>query len=1081
MNSGTLTIYSASAGSGKTFQLTRIYLTHIFRSRYNYRKILAVTFTNKATAEMKNRILDELYRLANGEKSEHLAHLVRDTGKSVKEIRNEAAGLLSVILHDFSRFSISTIDTFFQKVIRSFARESGLQSGYNVELDHSIILSAAIDEMIASSAEDRELMEWLTEYVLKNLDEEKSWNLKGEITGLAEELFREKFKTLPENERKKLEDKDYLRGYIQKIKDIITSIDKDVRDFGKKLQDLYVRFELTDDMFYYKSRGVPGFIRALSEEQIKLPNSYVKQILGDKPKWSSKDPSPALLKAINSGLQEALTEAIAYCEKNYKRYCTANAVSANIYTLGILSDVLVQVRKAASDENSFLISDAGELLSMITEGDQAPFIYEKIGNVFENFMIDEFQDTSYLQWKNFQFLIAESMSRGFDNLIVGDIKQSIYRWRNSDWQILADLQGKKVDNERILKKSLDNNWRSRSEIIKFNNTLFSLIPRQLDRSFSEEDLESDLISLYEGAVQSDPGRKGGGYIRLEFSDIKDPAGDNTDSGDRSNLLKVWKSTIAEKIPQVIELFQDQGYQARDIGIIVREGREGEELVRKIIEYSNSCPPEKKKRYNYNVVSDDSLALSSSYAITFIIAVVKVLHDPGDMISRAGMLRFYMLLHRKDKAEETSLYKEILTDETAGLLPEGYDRFLARIRNRPLFEVTESIISFFGLGEYPENVPYLQTFQDLVLNFSRSRTSDTDAFLEWWETGGGRKSISLPSGQNSMRVLTIHKAKGLEFPVVILPFLAWNIDHPSGKQPVLWVRPGESPFNEVEMIPVKYRRALSDTFFAEDYLREKYYSCIDNINLLYVAMTRARDAIYGFVPGMAGRKVSSVSTILKGALESDDNPAGEKGIFPGKYFNRENGVFEYGTIPGTDNVVEISKTVTTENYRVNNKPESLRLRLYGVNYLTPSGKDKMRKIDYGNLIHEAFEGIDTPADIAEVLDILAREGKITDSESLILEKKLSELINSPQVSDWFLPGLKVLKESEILSPSGGIRRPDRVIIEGDKAIVIDYKSGGEHGRHAMQMREYRKLLSEMGYSSIESYLWYIDKNRIVPVS
>ena len=195
MNSGTLTIYSASAGSGKTFQLTRIYLTHIFRSRYNYRKILAVTFTNKATAEMKNRILDELYRLANSEKSEHLAHLVRDTGKSVKEIRNEAAGLLSVILHDFSRFSISTIDTFFQKVIRSFARESGLQSGYNVELDHSIILSAAIDEMIASSADDRELMEWLTEYVLKNLDEEKSWNLKGEITGLAEELFREKFKT----------------------------------------------------------------------------------------------------------------------------------------------------------------------------------------------------------------------------------------------------------------------------------------------------------------------------------------------------------------------------------------------------------------------------------------------------------------------------------------------------------------------------------------------------------------------------------------------------------------------------------------------------------------------------------------------------------------------------------------------------------------------------------------------------------------------------------------------------------------------------------------------------------------------
>lgn len=1081
MNSGTLTIYSASAGSGKTFQLTRIFLTHIFRSRYNYRKILAVTFTNKATAEMKNRILDQLYRLANGEESEYLTDLTRDTGKSVNQIRSEAAVLLSAILQDFSRFSISTIDTFFQKVIRSFARESGLQSGYNVELDHSIILSAAIDKMIASSAADRELKEWLTEYVLKNLEEEKSWNLKGEITRLAEELFREKFKTLPENERKKLENKDYLRGYIQKIRDIITSIDKDVRDFGSQLQDFRMRFSLTDDMFYQKSRGVPGFIKSMSEGQIKLPNSYVRQILDDKPKWSSKDPSPQLLNAIDAGLHKTLTEAIAYCINNYPRYQTAKAVSAKIYTLGILSDVLVQVRKAASDENSFLISDAGELLSLITEGDQASFIYEKIGNAFENFMIDEFQDTSYLQWKNFQPLIAESMGRGCDNLIVGDIKQSIYRWRNSDWQILADLQGKKPDNERILKRSLENNWRSRSGIIKFNNTLFSLVPLQTDRFFSEEDLESDLKSLYEGAVQSDPGIRGGGYVRLEFSDIKDSAGDNTDNGDRQKSLKTWKSVITEKIPQVIELFQDHGYQARDIGIIVREGREGEEIVRKIIEYSSNCPPEKKQKYNYNIVSDDSLALSSSYAITFIMAVLKVLHDPGDMISRAEMFRFFMLLHRKDKAEEISLYKELLTDETTGLLPEGYDRFLARIRNRPLFEVTENIISFFGLGDYPENVPYLQTFQDLVLNFSRSRTSDTDAFLEWWKTGRGKRSISLPSGQNSMRVLTIHKSKGLEFPVVILPFLTWNIDHMAGKQPVLWVRPEVPPFNEVEMIPVNYSSALSDTFFAEDYFREKYYSCIDNINLLYVAMTRARDAIYGFAPRMTTGKISSVSSILGKALESGDNPAGKKGIVPGKYFNKEDGVFEYGTIPGTDDMVEMNETVTTENYRVNNKPESLRLRLHGVNYLTPSGKDKMRKIDYGNLIHEAFEGIGTPADIPVVLDKLMREGKITDSESLILEEKLSELINSPQVSDWFLPGLKVLKESEILSPSGDTRRPDRVIIEADKAVVIDYKSGGEHGRHAMQMREYRKLLSEMGYSSIESFLWYIDKNRIVRVS
>lgn len=1077
MNPGTLTIYSASAGSGKTFRLAGIYLTHLFKSKYHYRKILAVTFTNKATAEMKSRILDQLHGLASGERSEYLEELIRESGKSEEQIRTEAGEILFSILHDFSRFSISTIDTFVQKVIRSFARETGLHSGFNVELDHSLILSAAIDEMIKSSAEDPELKEWLRDYVMRNLEEEKSWNLKTEITKLAEELFREKFKILSESEREKLADKSFLRNYIKNIRNLIFSIEKKAEEFGRELQAVYTEYDLSDEMFYRKDKGIPGFIHSLADGNIKRPNNYVRLILGDNPRWSTKEPSPQLVNAIRGGLEKILPEAIKFCDDNYTSYNTARIVDTSIYALGILSDVLGKVRKVASDENSFLISDAGELLSLITGQDQTPFIYEKIGNIYGNYMIDEFQDTSFLQWKNFQPLILESMGRGFSNLIVGDIKQSIYRWRNSDWQILEDLQKNQVDNKRIYSISLDKNWRSRPDIIRFNNTLFSVIPVQADLTFNESGISTGFRKLYEGVIQTDPGLSEGGYIKLEF--IKENKSDTKNTTETDRTEKKWKEIVLDKITGVIEMFQDHGYRASDMGIIVREVREGEDIVRRMIDYANNCPAENKSRYNYGIVSDDSLTLSSSNAITFIISVLKVLCDPDDIISKAEMLRFFRLININGNTGNINLFRELSEDISLEHYPEGCKQFLEKLRNRPLLEITESIISFFYLGTSPEYVPYLNTFQDQVLNYSRNRNSDTESFLEWWETTGRKKSISLPAIQDSARVLTIHKAKGLEFKVVILPFLSWNLDHTGNKQPWLWVKPWDSPFNEMGILPVKYLKSLTDTLFAEEYYREKYYSFIDNINLLYVAMTRAKDAIYGFVPD-TGSKSESVSRLLKDALCSAENPAGSKGMVLREKFDITGGMFEYGMIPGTLSGKEKSRAIVSESYRVNFRPESLRLRLHGEKYLTAAGKDRVRKINYGNLMHEVFEGINTIRDIPAALQKILREGKITEQDYVVLEEKLSSLVSSPEVAGWFAPGLKVLKESEIVTPKGDTRRPDRVIILDNKAIVIDFKFGAENRKHYDQAGRYRNLLNEMGYSKVDAYLWYADANKIIAV-
>ncbi|HNW58015.1 MAG TPA: UvrD-helicase domain-containing protein, partial [Bacteroidales bacterium] len=433
MGKGTLTIYNASAGSGKTYRLTGIYLEYLFKSRYSYRRILAVTFTNKATAEMKSRILDNLYKLAIGEDSEYLNELIATTQKTEGWIRDEAKEILNSILHDFSRFSVTTIDSFFQKILRAFTREVGLHSGFNIELDHSATLSASVDEMIASAANDTQLKDWLLTYVNHNIDEEKSWNLKDGIVSLSEELFKEKFKILSAGDRSNLENKKFLSDYINKLKTISSSFENKLLDFGKKSGEIYEKFGLTEDMFYRKGQGVPGFIKTLSFGIVKEPNKYVREIESNPSRWSTGTISPQLREAISGGLEDILRAAFAFYDQKISEYKTARAIQKNIYALGILSDVLHNIHLITNSENTFLLSDAGEFLNLLIKDDQTPFIYEKTGNRFENFMIDEFQDTSSIQWNDFRPLIENSMSEGFDNLVVGDVKQSIYRWRNGDW------------------------------------------------------------------------------------------------------------------------------------------------------------------------------------------------------------------------------------------------------------------------------------------------------------------------------------------------------------------------------------------------------------------------------------------------------------------------------------------------------------------------------------------------------------------------------------------------------------------------------------------------------------------------
>jgi ATP-dependent exoDNAse (exonuclease V) beta subunit len=1063
MEQGTLTIYSASAGSGKTYKLTAIYLENLFRSRYNYRKLLAVTFTNKATSEMKSRILDNLYKLSAGESSDYLAGLVKATAKTEGWIRQESKEILNSILHDFSRFSVSTIDSFFQKVLRAFANEIGLHSGFSIELDHSTILSTAVDEMIASAAADTQLKDWLITYAKSNIDDEKSWNLKDGIISLAEELFKEKFKILSFEERSKLEDKKFLLGYIHKMRTISLSFEKKLIDFGKRADEISSKFELSDDMFYRKGLGIPGFIRSLVSGNVKGPNLYAREIGNEPPRWSTGSIPPQLVCAISSGLDQTLREAIHFYDDNVVVYRSAESILSYIYSLGILSDVLHNVHLITTSENSFLLSDAGEVLNLIIREDQSPFIYEKIGNRYENFMIDEFQDTSIIQWNNFRPLIENSMAEGNDNLVVGDVKQSIYRWRNSDWTILGkDLQSI-VDNKRIFSEPLTTNWRSRSNIIRFNNTLFTIIPEQVDKTLADELLPVSFKKLYSEAIQIDPGKKEGGFVRLEFI-----------TNEKENK---WQDIVLDRLPHIVESIQDKGYNASDIGIIVRDGKEGAQVLKTLIDHNNRYSTGKQSSYNFNAVSNDSLLLSNSPVINFIIGAISVVNDPEDYISRAIMLRFFLMATGYEEAQNVSLQNDKLIVGSRDYFPDGYEDFLDRISEMPLFEATENIIKFFCLGDYSWNVPFLNTFQDYVVSFTGNKKADIQSFIDWWEESGKKKSVVLPGNQDAMRILTIHKSKGLEFKVVILPFLYWNLDHLPSKQPVLWVKPDTPPFNDLGIVPVKYSKELTSTIFARYYKEEKYSVYLDNLNLLYVALTRAKDVLYAYSVDNP-RSENTISGLLKNAITLINDSQEKPEFTLNSHYNNENRVFEYGEMPVNTRVTTDKINLISKKYTVSQKMDSLKLKLHGENYFSSENQAMRKKINYGKLMHEVFEGINTPADIPAAVRKLVLEGKLADEESVDIEKKVNLLISLPQVGEWFLPENKVLTEAGILLPAGITRRPDRVIFKDGKTTIIDFKFGEENPHYVKQVEQYRNLLIDMGYNNIDAFIWYVDKNIIV---
>ncbi|MFZ4455376.1 MAG: UvrD-helicase domain-containing protein [Bacteroidales bacterium] len=1067
-----LTVYRASAGSGKTYQLTGEYLKLLFSSNGSFRRILAVTFTNKATDEMKSRIIQELDKLAKGEESGYLPILAKEFSLSEELVRQKAHRILLEILHDYSSFNISTIDRFFQQTMRAFAREIGLQGGYNVELDTTRVLTEAVDKMLLTldASENKELLSWLLRFSEEKIEDGKSWNFKKEVVDLGSELFKEKYKRLSSETHQKLGDKESLHNYLKKINFLITDFESKLETIGKEGLSLMSKagFEFSDFSGGATKSPMKPFVKWANKDFVSLSDTFRK--LADniddwKAAGKSKHLDAEIKIAYQSGLNDCVKRAIAQFE-DYFVYNSAKIVRRNIYSLGILADIDTKIKEIVAENNLMLLSDTTHLLNRLIDGSDTPFIYEKIGVRIDHYMIDEFQDTSAMQWQNFSPLIRESLSSKdpehtkLSNLIVGDVKQSIYRWRSSDWKLLDEQLGLEFSTQ-IHDEVLADNWRSGFAIVGFNNAFFTLASKLLSQKFSESipddliesvtihNLAGKIINAYKDVYQFVPKAKQNtsGRVKAQWFDSK-----------------TWKEEVLFELPKVVENWQSKGYALRDMAVLVRTKDEGATIADKLLESGVA------------VISDEALLLKNASPIKLIVALLNLLRRPNDPdLKRLAMIEYVVRINPIDNP--VGDFFQTVANSALTEFPTNIATELELARRMPLYEMCERLISAFIESPTETDNLYLQTFQDMVLEFSSRKTADLIAFLDWWEESGSNKRVTMPDSQDAVRIMTIHKSKGLGFKAVIIPFCDWEIDQKP--KSLLWCAPEVAPFNELPLLPVAYTKDLADSIFAPDYFDEKLHAYVDNLNLAYVAFTRAKEELVIFAPKPKNESISSLGSLLFECVCNSSLPSTDDKPFIQltDHFDANESVYENDAewmpkISSENSCLEESAM----NIRSINPDGRLQLKLRSRDFFIDSEEQK-----YGKLMHYILSRIHTSIDIQNAVTEVVNAGEITTEKGAELSAKLVDWIAQDHIKLWFSEQAKVLNEVEILLPDGAHYRPDRVVFINDEVHVIDFKFGQTKAKkYQRQVSTYTNLIFEMGYNSVKGFLWFVELNEVESV-
>ncbi len=1128
-----LNVYKASAGSGKTFRLAIEYMKLALTNDANYRHILAVTFTNKATAEMKSRIIGELYHLSNGQPSVYMDVLTKELGWSPLQVERQAQLVLKRILHDYSRFSISTIDSFFQRVIKAFNRELGINAAYNVELDEKSILEEAADRMIQSVEDDPKLLEWLNAFASDKIRDGKGWNLKKDILRLGNEIYNETFKSLNDSLYDKLNDRSFLREYRGKLSKIVVLYENRMKAIGQEGMNILMLEGVVAEDFKGKGRSPATSFQKMKDPEF-APSNTLLQAASDVSAWVTatvKEPQKSQLLALSeSKLMPKLQEAIRLIETEKRNYITAKLIVNQLYTLGILVDLRRSVKELCREKGIILISDSGHLLKDVIADSETPFVYEKTGSVYSHFMIDEFQDTSGLQWNNFRPLIGNSLSENNLSMVVGDVKQAIYRWRSGDWRLLAGKLGESFPAFGLNNKVLSSNWRSHGKIIRFNNTIFRLVPELLQQNFNRE-LEDNEIAenpvgisipeVYADSVQEVSNKSVAdlGTVRIRFQESK---GDLKEENE--------KLTLSELVESVKSL-QDKGVKANEMAILVRQKSEARKIADLFL--GQKGLPE-NKAYNFDILSGESLYIANSEVISLVVSMLKLFLNPDDQVVKAQVnflfyRKIYPRLKEIGKVPQFKTETGLSTSSGTGELRLNFDALLAEreavdgsskyepdlnqqfeetnapenellqfisgktfqelIDGKPILEIIYSICEKFNLFSLADELAYLQAFVDQISVFERNHASELTSFLNWWDDTGDQFTIPISDSIDAINVLTIHKSKGLEFTHVFVPFFNWSIQPHSTVEmaPLLWCKPEVEPFNEMELVPVRYKNEVGQSIFYREFFTEKFNTYVDNLNLMYVVFTRAKAGLY--IWASFTNRFTNIGDLLKLAVENQDQLGSfgltdDESVKFGDSFDPEKMLVEIGGFSANENGHQeenkTMKDVRLSEFEFADFRKFLKIRKRGEDFFSRENK-RQSGINKGKLIHEILSLIETTGDLQKAVKQVETEGKIGSGESDKMVAELSELLNDPEVKSWFDGTFRVVNERNILTGANGIKRPDRIMIGADGVVVVDYKSGDiESDKYKYQLRSYIRELKNCGFTNVSGYIWYTKTNKRVAI-